>query len=130
MATRRKIFAFFLLVIFSLNTTIGCELVKLPSVFHHFLDHKSDDKSISFLTYLLRHYYKEKPDNDFEKDKKLPYKSLTYLQHGPIASVPTYISNETEIKCTLFSKASPIIPAKFSLPAKFPGAIFHPPRIC
>lgn len=57
------------------NTEMG-QLLKLPVLIHHYLEHQDDDDGISFAKFLHKHYNEENshssPNNEHEK---LPFKS-------------------------------------------------------
>ena len=58
------------------------ELLKLPFLIQHFLEHHADDAGKSFLTFLHEHYSIEKNDDAQHKEhEKLPFKS-----HHPLAA--------------------------------------------
>jgi hypothetical protein len=65
----------FLLIFVCANTEIG-QLLKLPVLIHHYLEHHQDDTVVSFADFLHKHYDEENshssPNNEHEK---LPFKS-------------------------------------------------------
>lgn len=58
-----------------LATTEAHQLLKLPVVFQHFVEHQQEDNSISFLQFLDIHYLHGSPkDADYDRDMQLPFK--------------------------------------------------------
>jgi hypothetical protein len=52
------------------------ELLKLPILLEHYIEHNSADKSISFADFLSMHYLQvQDNDGDDEQDRNLPFKS-------------------------------------------------------
>ena len=64
-----------LLIFLFANTEIG-QLLKLPVLIHHYLEHHNDEAGISLANFLHKHYNEENshpsPNNEHEK---LPFKS-------------------------------------------------------
>lgn len=97
-----KIIAIILVSIFMCaNTSIG-QLVKVPNLIEHYIDHKNDctSKSISFIDFLVLHYSKNAENNLEHQD--LPFKtfdtsssSLFVFSHFnyQISPVKTLVSN-------------------------------------
>ena len=73
------------------------ELLKLPIVFQHYTEHKQADKDISMLDFLAMHYLNGSPkDNDYERDMKLPFKSLSFCI---AASVADFVPISVQFSC-------------------------------
>ncbi|MEN9523358.1 MAG: hypothetical protein RL065_1735, partial [Bacteroidota bacterium] len=52
------------------------QLVKLPLLMEHFVEHKTQNNKLSFLQFLTIHYSgSTQKDADYDKDMKLPFKS-------------------------------------------------------
>ncbi len=63
------------------STTHIVEMVKVPFVISHYLDHRHADGHMKFWDFLCMHYMKSHPrDADFDKDMKLPFKTLVHDQ--------------------------------------------------
>ena len=72
----KKYFAIVLLSIFMCaNTSIG-QLLKIPNLIEHYIEHKNDSSanSISFVDYLILHYSKNVENNIDHQD--LPFKTF------------------------------------------------------
>jgi len=72
----KKLTAISLLLFFLFANTEMGELLKLPVLIHHYLEHHDDDAGISFAGFLHKHYDEENshpsPNNEHQK---LPFKS-------------------------------------------------------
>jgi hypothetical protein len=58
------------------STTELHQLLKLPFLAEHFMEHKEQNNQITFWQFLYSHYaLGDIQDADYEKDRKLPFKS-------------------------------------------------------
>jgi hypothetical protein len=65
----------FLLIFLCANTAIG-QLLKLPVLIHHYLEHHDGDAGISFADFLYKHYTEEKPHpSENGEHENLPFKN-------------------------------------------------------
>lgn len=75
-APLKKLLAISLLSVFLLSTTELYELVKLPVLVEHFIEHKEQDHKMSLWEFLCMHYaHGDVRDADYAQDMKLPFKS-------------------------------------------------------
>lgn len=74
---KRIIAIFFLFTFISANTPFG-EVIKLPALIHHYLEHEQLQGNISFLSFLKEHYTNpgSHPDLPHHHHDNLPLKSL------------------------------------------------------
>lgn len=73
----KRIIAFVLITIFlCVNTSIG-QLLKIPNLIEHYIEHKNEltPTSISFVDFLELHYSKN-ADNTQEEHQDLPFKTF------------------------------------------------------
>ncbi len=72
----RKRIAIFFLSLYLCSTTEAHELLKIPVVFQHFIEHQQEDRGISISTFLAIHYLQgDVKDKDYERDMQLPFKT-------------------------------------------------------
>lgn len=65
----------FLFIFLCANTEIG-QLLKLPVLLHHYLEHHEEDSSISFADFLHKHYNEKNAHSSTNNEHgKLPFKS-------------------------------------------------------
>ncbi|RYZ22460.1 MAG: hypothetical protein EOO10_21695 [Chitinophagaceae bacterium] len=123
----RKAIAIFFLLSFTASFTEAGQLIKLPLLVEHYADHQSNDRTVSFASFLREHYLdSHQSDGDEKEDSQLPFKtcsltttgsvflpSATILFLQPVAG-KTVIANSTHDN---FILQDPLF------------GIFHPPRI-
>lgn len=127
LSMRKKIIAILFSVLILNGSTEIHQLWKLPILVQHYLHHRKEDMSLSFITFLKIHYVdRHHPnDNDDKNDNELPFKSI-----GNISHLDTPL-----IEKKIVSAENNYLPAKHSsyypenIPDHRPFSIFHPPRI-
>ncbi|MBS1744452.1 MAG: hypothetical protein JST81_15595 [Bacteroidetes bacterium] len=116
--------AIFLFVIMvSTQTPLG-QLLKLPILIEHYLQHERR-KEISVIAFLVEHYITEQNDGDFPEDQQLPFKQNTIFNicyaHShffyPLQTAPALIKEKQFVFSDTNSKQQHL------------SGIFHPPRI-
>lgn len=115
---------FFIMV---LNNTYLNQLVKLPLLVQHFVEHQQRDSRVSLLDFLSMHYWGEDiDDDDTDKDIALPFKTIEqnitigfYLpQQKVFTLIPVARSQRTHYPICKFS----------GLVAPYLSALFRPPK--
>ncbi|WP_298300314.1 hypothetical protein [Hydrotalea sp.] len=72
----KKIATIFLMLIFLFGSTEAYQLLKLPLLVQHYIQHRSEDPGISFIAFLKIHYNKKLViDDDWQQDQQLPFKT-------------------------------------------------------
>lgn len=73
----KKIISILILAIYMLSCTEFDQLLRIPLLVAHFIEHKQESKDISFAEFMLIHYVQEYSFNgDYEQDTNLPFKSV------------------------------------------------------
>ncbi len=130
-AVVKKAISIFFLAIYLLSTTQLGELLKLPILVHHFVEHKTENKNLSFLAFLEIHYAHGSPhDADYDKDMKLPFKTIS---HSNIASISfcTPIPNFKHNPIVYFQSNKQQFSAySFTYSSAFLSSIWEPPKYC
>lgn len=73
----KKIISISILAIYMLSCTEFDQLLRIPLLVVHFVEHKQESKDISFSEFMLIHYVQEYSFNgDYEQDTNLPFKSV------------------------------------------------------
>lgn len=126
----KKGISIFLLAIFLLSTTPLSELLKFPLLVEHFKEHKQENKDITVLEFLNIHYAHGNPrDADYDKDMKLPFKSIT--NHNSVSSAicisQTFLPGN-KIEYLVISK-NEFSGYSFTYTSTFLDAIWQPPRV-
>lgn len=108
-------------------TPLG-EIVKLPVLLGHYLEH-SPDGSLSFTEFLKIHYDENQPHHAHESHGDLPFKSysslvITDLVHPPSIAIQAFRTSLCLERSDNFSASV------YTYSSKFQTAIWQPPRIC
>jgi len=74
----KRLAAIALLGLYLFGTTEACQLLKLPFLISHFVEHnEQNNSSISLIEYLELHYDEQKHSGDeHQNDNKLPFKTV------------------------------------------------------
>ncbi len=73
----KKTVTILLLAIYLFGSTQAGQLLKLPLLVTHYVQHKAENPQISFLAFLKIHYVDPQPyDADYQQDMQLPFKTL------------------------------------------------------
>lgn len=73
----KKLFTLCILSAYLLASTALGEAIKLPILFQHYFEHKSQTAQLSFTQFVIDHYNSiPHTDNDEERDNQLPFKTL------------------------------------------------------
>lgn len=127
----RKLIAISLFSIYLFSTTELHQLLKLPFLVTHFLEHKTQNGDITLLTFLHLHYANgHQKDADYDKDMQLPFKSNDGCINASIApfipiSLSTEISRPVYIQSNNFTLRYDVDINSFFL-----SNIWQPPKSC
>jgi len=126
----KKTIAILFISLYVFSATELNQFFKLPILFEHFSEHKTENKNITFLQFLKIHYQgNHAPDNDDLKDKRLPFKS-----HGNsfstqiFAVLPAF--SEIEIPVFTDNNKSVTIHKNQFIPTLQLESIWQPPKSC
>lgn len=111
------------------STTQLSELLKLPILIEHYMEHKQKNKDLSFVGFLEMHYAHSSPhDDDYEKDMKLPFKTVTISNIVSISfclPIPQFKQNQIVYFKTDKQQFSDY---SFTYSSAFLSSIWQPPR--
>jgi hypothetical protein len=123
------------ILLLSVYLTPGAELhqlLKVPALVAHFVEHRAQDGKLSFWNFLYAHYaHGNVKDADYEKDMKLPFKSH---EGYPNATVFVSLLPESGFPDVRMAKPvygeAPVFPAwdEHFVHAAYLSAIWQPPR--
>ncbi|MBP6730634.1 MAG: hypothetical protein KA149_01160 [Chitinophagales bacterium] len=87
------ILSFYLLAVSLAPNFGGYQLLKLPKLVTHFLEHRAENKQMTLTAFLVMHYLSPTVvDADYEHDMQLPFKTEAIsLPQGAIALIPISI---------------------------------------
>lgn len=109
----KKLLVIFFLTIYMVSTTELSELLKLPILIEHYIEHKETSPEMSLFKFLTIHYNdhsENHPKNhDYEQDQKLPFIAHSQtLSFCFIYPQPFYVEFKTFIKTKEISKIMPV----------------------
>ena len=67
------------LTFYLISTTELYQLLKIPALVEHFLEHKGDDPEMTLTSFFKMHYDNPAKDEDYQTDQKLPF--VTHASH-------------------------------------------------
>lgn len=111
-----------------LSTTEFRQLLRLPFLIQHYCKHKTEDRKLSFFSFLKLHYvHEEDKGNDDREDDQLPFKNVSDLSMNS-----SYLPMEKVIipNTPVISLSKKIPPHQSFIPSQIRFQVFHPPRIC
>ncbi len=128
-ASVKRFIAISFLSITLFSQTEFYQLLKLPVLFKHFTEHRSNNLNISFAEFLVLHYVTpHQNDADHDRDMQLPFKSTDCVQSNLLTF---FISNHDAIEV-----AAPEVPSVQTafvntdwIPSIHVADIWQPPRI-
>ena len=118
-----------LLSLYLFGTTEACQLLKLPFLISHYVEHKEhNNSSISFIEYLALHYDGQSHSGDeHQNDNKLPFKTVDDCCIAGHTSLPVAcIIAQTPI-CRLKASVFPVITSGNCI-NPYTGFVFQPPK--
>lgn len=125
----KKAIAILLLTTYLFSTTELSQLLKLPVLVSHFTEHKEQNKDLTLWQFLYNHYaFGDVKDADYEKDSKLPFKTMENLSiQISIAEPPSFILISNKNIYTNAKKDTYIL-KNDSVSSAYLSAIWQPPR--
>jgi hypothetical protein len=123
----RKYIAIFFLLLFSVSVTEAGQLLKLPFLITHYIDHSQRIEQISFGDFLKEHYLSDHTDDgDEQEDRNLPFKTM----NSSLVSLSFIAPEIVQIhqSSILFSPGHVLLYHE-NIPKDPLFGIFHPPRL-
>ncbi|MEJ8597191.1 hypothetical protein JSO62_00575 [Riemerella anatipestifer] len=106
------------------------EVLKLPVLIEHFVEHRNDNPEMSFGQFITLHYLSgDVHDDDYEEDMKLPFKSQNQnISSSIVLAMPT--SFDFKIKSSkIYKEKSQNFGYSDSFTIDNSDLVFHPPRL-
>ncbi|KFF12755.1 hypothetical protein IW15_08160 [Chryseobacterium soli] len=69
----KKFVSIFLLMLYLVSTTELYQLLKIPELIEHYIEHKKLNPEMTLTAFLKTHYDHPIKDGDYGKDQKLPF---------------------------------------------------------
>lgn len=127
--TLKSYIAISLLFLYISSTTEFHELLKVPVLIGHFMEHRSENKDLSFWDFIFMHYAQgQVKDADYDKDMRLPFKSLPELTCSiPMMAVIPGLQH-SEVKLFLLKERMRNYRKDLFITADFSSYIWQPPK--
>lgn len=74
----KKWISILLLSFYLVSTTELYQLLKIPTLIEHFIEHRVDNSEMTLISFLKMHYGHPVKDADYQKDQKLPFVAHSY----------------------------------------------------
>jgi hypothetical protein len=122
----KKVIALFLVSLYLLSISEFNQLLKLPLLVQHFIEHHNEDESLTFSRFLVMHYAQENVvDEDHTKDMKLPFKTN---QANVVANFIALEVAFDEIKINSIESEQTFAKLTYTIPLMFTSSVFQPPK--
>ena len=123
----KKRAAYIFLAIYLLGATELNQLLKMPLLIEHYMEHKLDNGSLSLLSFMYMHYVGDDGDaTDEQKDQNLPFKSAHFqMQNTVVFSVFKY--EIPKIFVNNIRSVWPVMQSNYLSNIAL-GSLFRPPR--
>lgn len=127
----KKSISILLLLVYLLSATQLSELLKVPLLIEHFLEHKQENKDLSVIGFLKIHYAQGSTKYaDYDKDMKLPFKSISnsgYSSNSSITPSPAF-----KINRLVYFKGhkQQFLEYSFTYSSSILSSIWQPPKSC
>ena len=124
----KKRAAYIFLAIYLLGATQLHQLLKMPLLIEHYLEHKLDNGNLSLIGFMYQHYVGDDGNaNDDQKDQNLPFKSAHFqMQNTVVFAVFKY--ELPKIIVPQNQSGWPVLQTR-SLSTIALGSLFRPPKV-
>lgn len=126
----KKLVTIFVFAVYLFSVTEAHQLLKLPVIFQHYAEHKTENDKISFLEFLAMHYLHGSPnDKDRDRDMQLPFKTSgdCACAFTPFVSLIQPISIEQPHIIIALNHS---VPNSDFINSRYLSNIWQPPKSC
>ena len=125
----QKVFAYLMFFCVTLSSTELHEALRLPHLWEHFTEHKSDNESLTFFAFLEQHYTDSHASEAGDSDNhNLPFKSHECSTILKCSDKNKDIEALTSPAFGILQHSTPLDSGH--LPSGYSGAIWQPPQVC
>lgn len=118
-----------LIIVYLFSATEASQLLKLPLLFSHFVEHQQKEPSMSFGEFLHHHYATEhKDDGDATTDNKLPFKSHDQCWSFVFPISIFHTIQLSQIQTIVLEKKKILISSSANILSAYLSTIWQPPR--
>lgn len=118
------------LSLFVLTVTECNQLLKLPVLLEHYIEHKTSNQDISFSDFLYMHYAgNDFNDQDQDRDMQLPFKSHSQFTSIDVKFLP--LQPETvSLKISIKVSKNSTVYKRLNVQSSYLSSIWQPPKSC
>jgi len=122
----KRIFSIVLISFYIVSFTEVHQLIRLPLLAVHFIEHKALSKDITFFEFLELHYSTETAHDD--RDMELPFKDCSHCVASQTVVLPCF---KIELKQDAMAYASPVYTVFYKkfIPSSHLSEIWQPPKV-
>ncbi|WP_143150633.1 hypothetical protein [Chitinophaga sancti] len=124
-----KLRLYILMGLFTLHTISFDQLLKLPVLVAHYIEHRAQDGNLTVMQFLSMHYLsKDDNDNDQDRDNQLPFKKVNSATVHQIFTPLAKITN-LKVQAVVNEDIQYPEPDEDRLPNPATSDLFRPPRV-
>ncbi len=121
----KKLFAILLIAIYLIPSSEITQLLKLPALLEHFMEHQKKDESLSFARFFCMHYHSKHSEDS--EHSKLPFKTHDNCQHHNVVAFPPVQYSNTFVYFTALQNELSDYYSHFNS-TNFQASIWQPPK--
>jgi hypothetical protein len=130
-ATLKKFIIISFLISYAFSTTELSQLLKVPGLVKHYIEHKEENRQITLLNFFLMHYVNgELHDKDHDHNMKLPFKSHDICLSLSHVDVVFQNFHYATIKPVVVTTSVFLSAEEYNWTSTFPSTIWQPPKSC
>lgn len=123
----KRLLASSFLMLYILATTSLIELIKLPTLIHHYHEHSKDNKNLSFTDFVYLHYMTNHSSSNEDSHSNLPFKSAKNITSYSIILHEVFsINNQDDYDISIFRIINHY---KMENSFRLLDNIWHPPKV-
>lgn len=129
----RNMLSIFFLSLYVFSTTELFQLLKLPVLIEHYLEHKALDGTLSISEFMTIHYAEDHlanhpHDDDYDQDKRLPFMATSLTLNFVFVSPTIYFLESIKVDQEIPDIKIPYQNDRLAV-STFLSTIWQPPRI-
>ncbi len=118
-----------LIMVYLFSATEASQLLKLPLLFSHFVEHQQKEPSMSFGEFLHHHYAIDHGDDgDASTDNKLPFKSHDQCWSFVFPISIFHTIQFSQLKTIVIEKKNILFSSSANIVSAYLSTIWQPPR--
>lgn len=129
----KRMFSIVFVILYLISTSAYLDVLKLPLLVEHFLDHKKSNAAISFSDFLELHYSGE-AFNHSHSNKKNPHDGLPFHHQTTttnlVVAQPILLYLYMKLPFQFTDKKRVIINTNSFTDTRYVSSIWQPPRFC